>query len=348
MKVLITGYCGYVGPIMVRMFKEAGHSVHGLDVGYFKDCLRPGRNVVSPDNEIHMDLRDITPAPLEGLDVVVHLAALSNDPMGALNPALTFEINHLASINLAKAAKKAGVARFLFASSCSVYGAAGDNLNPLDETAPFNPVSAYAISKVKTEADLQGLADKDFSPVFLRNGTAYGVSPRLRFDLVLNQLMAWARITGNIRVLSDGTPWRPLVHIEDMSRAALAAATAPRDMIHNQAFNIGRMEANYQIRDIAEAVARQIPGSKLEITGETGGDSRSYRVDFGKAIHNLPGFNPVWTLEKGCEELDRWLVEERLSEQSFQSRFFIRLKQLQYLLNEKKVDQDLRFVNDSR
>jgi len=344
MRTMITGHLGYIGPIMVQFFKNAGHWVCGLDTGYFRDCIGRGSAVVAPDREILKDIRDVLPEDLEGIDVVVHLAALSNDPMGALNPALTFDINHAACIRLAGAAKQAGVSRFLFASSCSIYGAAGNSGTPLDETAVFNPVSAYAASKVKTEEDLLKLADDGFSPVFLRNATAFGVSPRLRFDLVLNNLLAWARITGTIRVMSDGTPWRPLVHIEDMSRAALAAAEAPGEVVHAQAFNIGREDGNYQVRDIAEIVARQTPGAKMEITGQNGGDPRSYRVDFGKAQRCLPGFNPQWTLEMGCEELDRWLVDRKLSEQEFQSRFYIRLKQLQHLMSEGIVNADLRYA----
>jgi len=347
MRVLITGHAGYVGPVMVRLFKEAGHFVCGFDTGYFRECVRKSR-APAPDREIVKDVRDVSPSDLKGIEVVVHLAALSNDPMGALNPALTLEINHAASIRLARAAKQAGTSRFIFASSCSIYGAAGDSPRPLDETAPFNPVSAYAVSKVKTEADLLQLADGSFSPVFLRNGTAYGISPRLRFDLVLNNLAGWARTTGTIKVMSDGAPWRPIVHIEDMSRAALAAAEAPRESVHGQAFNIGQADANYRVREIAECVARHVPGARLEITGQTGGDTRSYRVDFSKAKCCLPGFDPQWTLEQGCEELDRWLVEEKLSEQEFQSRSFIRLKQLQYLMSAGLVDETLRFIGRAR
>jgi nucleoside-diphosphate-sugar epimerase len=345
MRVLITGNQGYIGPIMTRLFKEAGHQVVGLDVGYFDECVRPGRPVVPPDRQIVRDMRDVTGADVEGMDAIVHLAALSNDPMGALNPALTHDINHACTVRLARLARTAGVPRFVFASSCSIYGAAGDSAHPLDERAPFNPQSAYAVSKVNCERDLLAMADEAFSPVFLRNGTAYGASPRLRLDLVLNNLVGWARTVGRIRVMSDGTPWRPLVHIEDISRAALAAVEAPRDAVHAEAFNIGRSDANYQVRDIAETVARQVPGAALEITGESGGDPRSYRVSFDKALTRLPGFRPEWTLERGCEEVDRWMVEEELREDEAQSRFFIRLKQLQHLAAAGRVDADLRIVH---
>jgi nucleoside-diphosphate-sugar epimerase len=329
MRVLITGHMGYIGPVMVRMFKQAGHSVAGLDTGFFRDCLT-SQDEVKPDHEIIKDVRQIEARDLAKFECVVHLAALSNDPMGELAPELTLEINYESSVRTAHAAKEAGVGRFIFASSCSLYGAA-DTAIYLPETAPFNPVSAYAVSKVKTEAALRELADESFSPVYLRNATAYGVSPRLRFDLVLNNLMGWAKTSGRIRVSSDGTPWRPLVHIEDISQAALCAAEAPQAAVHNQAFNIGRNDANYRIRDIAEAVALQVPGSELEITGETAGDQRSYRVSFEKAANQLPGFSPKWTLERGCRELDEWFSSRQETVDSFQSRRYIRLKQLKHL-----------------
>ncbi|MGH7058099.1 MAG: NAD-dependent epimerase/dehydratase family protein, partial [Acetobacteraceae bacterium] len=250
-------------------------------------------------------------------------------------------INHRASVRLARLAKAAGIGRFVFSSSCSIYGAAGGE-RALDETAPFTPVSAYAVSKVRTEADLSELADDSFSPVFLRNATAYGVSPRIRFDLVVNNLMGWAQTTGTIRVLSDGTPWRPLVHTEDIARAALAAAMAPRAAVHNQPFNIGRSDANYRVRDIALAVQRAVPGARVEITGETGGDLRSYRVDFTKALTRLPDFAPQWSLERGIDELVRWFRDRKMSDEGFQGRLYIRLKQLQHLRETDRIDETLR------
>lgn len=341
MHVVVTGHLGFIGPAVIRLFKEAGHRVTGIDIGYFRECLPPGTSVPAPDREIRRDMREATIDDIAGADAIVHLAALSNDPMGALDPALTHEINHRATVRLAQLAKEAGVGRFIFSSSCSTYGASGGEAM-LDETAPFNPVSAYAVSKVRTEADLAGLGDESFSPVFLRNATAYGVSPRIRFDLVVNNLMGWAQTTGTIRVLSDGTPWRPLVHIEDIARAALAAANAPRPAIHNEAFNIGRSDANYQVREIAETVQRFVPGSRVEITGETGGDRRSYRVDFSKAQKRLPGFAPQWTLERGCEELVRWFRDEGVGEPGFESRIFIRLKQIEHLRDSGRIDTRLR------
>lgn len=344
MRVLITGHLGYIGPVMIWLLKEHGHTVTGLDIGYFRSCNVAGQTLVPPDTEIVKDVRYVTPEDLIGQDAVIHLAALSNDPMGALNPELTYDINLRASILVAKCARKVGVSRFVFASSCSIYGASTDVTRGLSEKAGFNPLSAYAISKVKTEEALRALADADFSPVYLRNATAYGVSARTRLDLVVNNLMAYAHDCGEIRVLSDGTPWRPLVHIEDISRAALAAITAPRAAIYNEAFNIGRNDANYQVRDIAEAVARAVPHAKLVITGEHGGDPRSYRVDFSKALSQLPGFEPVWTLEAGVEQLNRWFREGGLGGEHFGGRRFIRLKQLRHLIDTGAVDSELHAI----
>jgi nucleoside-diphosphate-sugar epimerase len=344
MHLLVTGNTGFIGPILVRLAKARGHTVTGLDVGYFKDNLGHGQSDVPPDRQIWRDVRDVQIADLAGADAIIHLAGLSNDPMGALNAELTYDINLRSTIRLGELARQAGIGRFVFASSCSIYGAAGGSPAPLDETAPFNPVSAYAVSKVKSEDGLSALADESFSPVFMRNATAYGVSPRTRFDLVLNNLAGWAHSTGAVKVMSDGTPWRPLVHIEDISRAALCAATAKREAVHNQAFNIGRSDANYQVRDIAEAVRDAFPGSVLEITGETGGDSRSYRVCFDKALKGLPGFSPEWTLAKGVDEIARFLREGRLGDAGFDSRLFIRLKQLRHLVDTGVVDSELRVV----
>jgi nucleoside-diphosphate-sugar epimerase len=341
MHLLITGNQGFIGPILVRLAKEAGHNVTGLDIGYFEDCVAGSMPEVKPDRQIVRDIRDVKAADLDGVDAIVHLAGLSNDPMGALNADLTYDINLEATARLGELARDAGVTRFAFASSCSIYGAAG-NEGALDETAPFNPVSAYAVSKVKSEERLAALANENFSPIFLRNATAYGVSPRTRFDLVVNNLSGWAHTAGIIKVMSDGTPWRPLVHIEDISRAALAAVSARREAIHNQAFNIGRNDANYQVRDIAEAVKKAFPDANLEITGETGGDPRSYKVDFTKALTKLPGFEPQWTLEKGVDEIARWLRNNGLQDGSFDTRLFIRLKQLKYAMETGALDVELR------
>jgi nucleoside-diphosphate-sugar epimerase len=324
---------------MIRTFKHSGHFVAGLDTGYFRECITSPIDV-GPDAEIAKDIRNVDADDFRDFDCVVHLAALSNDPMGELAPELTMSINHEASVRTAQLAKVAGVRRFVFASSCSLYGAASTD-DPLSEDASFNPVSAYAVSKVKTELALRELADEKFTPVYMRNATAYGVSPRMRFDLVLNNLMAWAKTSGEIRVTSDGTPWRPLVHIEDISRAALSAAEAAQDAVHNQAFNVGRNDGNYRVADIAGAVARQVPKATIEISGETTGDLRSYRVSFDKAAKRLPGFIPTWTIERGCQELSDWFDSRSESVDSFQSRRCIRLKQLKHLISENRLNDSL-------
>ena len=339
--LLVTGNQGFIGPVLTRMAQARGHRVTGLDIGYFEHCVaRPEADGIA-DIQLMRDIRDVTPADLTGIDAVVHLAGLSNDPMGELNPGLTYDINLEGTLKLAWLAKAAGAARFVFASSCSIYGAAG-GANPLDETAPLEPVSAYAVSKAKSEEGLLALADDDFSPVFMRNATAYGLGSRPRFDLVVNNLSGWAYATGVVRVMSDGTPWRPLTHIEDISLAAICAAEAPRDPVHGQAFNIGRSDANYQVKDIGHAVLAAFPGAKLEITGETGGDPRSYRVDFSKALNGLPGFVPQWTLERGVAEVAGWLKANGLGSEAFDSRMFIRLKQLKHGVDEGVLDAELR------
>ena len=345
MHILITGNLGFIGPAMTAMAKAWGHEVTGLDTGYFADCLAAGRTETPADRQVRRDIRDVTEADLSGIDAVVHLASLSNDPMGALNDQLTYAINRDATIRLGRLAKQAGIERFVFASSCSIYGAAADSTSPLDETAPFNPVSAYAVSKVESERGLAALADERFSPVFMRNATAYGVGPRPRFDLVVNNLAGWAHGTGVIKVMSDGTPWRPLTHIEDISRAALCAAIAPREAVHGRAFNIGRDDANYQVRDIAEAVKRAFPAARLEITGETGGDSRSYKVNFGAALGELPGFKPEWTLERGVEEVAKFLRDGGLGGEAFDSRRFIRLTALRAAMETGALDAELRWAD---
>jgi nucleoside-diphosphate-sugar epimerase len=323
------------------MAQARGHTVTGLDIGYFKDC---GAEVPA-DRQIVRDMRDVTAADLDGIDAVIHLAGLSNDPMGALDEGLTRDINLDATLTLGRLAKQAGVGRFVFASSCSLYGAAGGEA-ALDETAPMGPVSAYAVSKAKSEEGLSVLAGADFSPVFMRNATAYGVGPRPRFDLVVNNLAGWAYATGVLKVLSDGTPWRPLVHIEDIALAALCAVEAPREAVHSQAFNVGRSDANYRVKDIAAAVQQAFPQAALNITGGSGGDPRSYRVNFDKALNHLPGFTPRWTLEAGVDEVARWLRDGGLDGAAFDSRRFVRLAQLQHLRAEGVLDDQLRRVRD--
>jgi nucleoside-diphosphate-sugar epimerase len=299
MRVLVTGHKGYIGTVMVPMLLAAGHDVVGLDSDLFEQCtFCPG---IQPTPELRVDLRDVQPTSLEGFDAIIHLAALSNDPLGDLNPDITYDINHAASVRLALLAKAAGVPRFLYSSSCSSYGEAGDAL--VDETAALRPITAYAISKVLVEQDVAKLGDATFSPTFLRNATAYGVSPRLRFDLVLNNLVAWAFAEGRVHIKSDGTPWRPIVHIEDIARAFLAVLAAPREVVHNQALNVGQTEENYRIRELAEIVREVIPGSTIDYAKDGGPDPRCYRVNFSKIARLLPEFKPQWNARRGAEEL---------------------------------------------
>jgi nucleoside-diphosphate-sugar epimerase len=296
MRILLTGHKGYIGTVMVPMLLGAGHEVVGLDTDFFQQCtFRPGIHDIP---EMRLDLRDARAKDLMGFDAIAHLGALSNDPLSDLNPDITYDINHAASVRLAELAKDAGVARFLYSSSCSSYGQSGDNL--VDETAELKPITAYAISKVRVEHDVAKLADDRFSPTFLRNATAYGVSPRLRFDLVLNNLVAWAYAQGRVHIKSDGTPWRPIVHIEDISRAFLAVLAAPRDVVHNQALNVGQTEENYRISELADIVQDVVPGSRIEYAKDGGPDPRCYRVDFGKIRRLLPDFKPQWNARLGA------------------------------------------------
>jgi nucleoside-diphosphate-sugar epimerase len=342
-RLLVTGNQGFIGPVLTGMAQSRGHHVTGLDVGYFEDCVANPAQDARPARQIRRDVREVTAADLDGTQAIIHLAGLSNDPMGELNPRLTHDINVGGTLRLAALAKAAGVARFVFASSCSIYGAAGGGAE-LDETAALDPVSAYAASKADAEAGLAALADNAFAPVFMRNATAFGLGARPRFDLVVNNLAGWAHTTGTVRVMSDGTPWRPLAHIEDIALAALCAVEAPADAVQARAFNIGRADANYQVSQIAAAVRDAFPGARLEITGDTGGDPRSYRVDFGRALRELPGFAPRWTLELGVEEVARWLRDNGLKDAAFDSRLFIRLKQLRHEMDQGRLDADLRWV----
>ena len=339
MRVLITGHEGYIGTVLGPLFAGAGHDVVGLDTGLFDQCTfgRPPKEFPT----ICKDIRDVTPDDLGGFDAVIHLAGLSNDPLGNLNPDLTYEINHRASVHLAECAKQAGVTRFLFSSSCSTYGAAGDRI--LDESAEFNPVTPYGASKVFVERDVSKIADDDFSPTFLRNATAYGVSPRLRFDLVLNNLVAWAFTTRRVYIKSDGTPWRPIVHIEDISRAFLAALEAPRELVHNQAFNVGRTEENYQIRDLAEIVKETVPGCQIEYAADAGPDKRCYRADFSRIARTLSNFHPQWDARKGALELYQAYQKVGLQLEDFEGPRFKRIDHIQGLLRSGRLDASLRW-----
>ncbi|UCD75419.1 MAG: SDR family oxidoreductase [Phycisphaerales bacterium] len=342
MRVLVTGHHGYIGTLMTRMLHDAGHVAVGLDTNYFADCtiLDPG----PPDESIVRDVRDLAPADLDGFDAVIHLAALSNDPLGDLNPDWTFDINLDASLRLARLAKAAGVERFLFSSSCSVYGAAAPG-EECDEQAPLEPLTPYAVSKVRTEEGLAELADRTFSPVALRNATAYGVSPRFRADVVLNNLVCWAWTTGRVRILSDGSPWRPLVHVEDICRAFLAALAAPRPAIHNQAFNVGRAGENYRVRDLAEIVRQVVPGCEVECGEQAAPDARDYRVDFNKIRRELPGFAPTWDVRLGAEEVYRAIAAADLTESDFRGGRCTRLARLRELLEAGLLDETLRWTD---
>jgi nucleoside-diphosphate-sugar epimerase len=323
------------------MLSKAGHELTGWDSNLFERCTFGDgiQNIPS----IRNDIRDATAADLDGFDAVLHLAGLSNDPLGDLDPDLTYEINHLASVRLAELAKQAGVKRFIFSSSCSNYGAGGDDL--LDESSAFNPVTPYGISKVRVEQDVAKLASDTFSPTFLRNATAYGVSPRLRFDLVLNNLVAWAYAGGKVFIKSDGTPWRPIVHIEDISRAFVAVLEAPVDAIHNEAFNVGRSEDNYRIRELAEIVRDTVPGTEIEYAPDAGPDKRCYRVDCSKIQRILPSFQPVWNARLGAEELYTTYKKIGLEVDDFEGAKYKRIAHIRHLLAEGNLDKSLRWIS---
>ncbi|MEU9150511.1 SDR family oxidoreductase [Streptomyces sp. NPDC048417] len=342
MRVLLTGHQGYLGTVMAPVLKAAGHEVVGLDAGLFADCVL-GPQPADPPGE-RVDLRDVTADHVAGVDAVIHLAALSNDPLGSLAPELTYDINHHASVRLARLARDAGVRRFLYASTCSVYGASGDPdlSNLVAEDAPLRPVTPYAESKVRVEDDLHALADGDFTPVFMRNATAFGYSPRLRADIVLNNLVGHALLSGEVLVLSDGTPWRPLVHAADIARAFTAALTAPREAVHDRAFNIGSEINNVTVAEIAEQVAEAVSGAKVVITGENGADPRSYRVDFSRFRAAIPGFDCEWTVKQGALELADAYRNFGLTREDFEQRF-TRLAVLRAATDAGTVDDTLRW-----
>jgi nucleoside-diphosphate-sugar epimerase len=332
MKVFVTGHKGYIGVHLVDLLKHAGHSVTGCDLGIFDGCA--WEKTVPADRELRKDVRDITLQDVSGHDCVMHLAAISNDPMGEVDAAATYAINRDASIRIAQLAKKAGVPRYLFAASCSVYGA-GEKLD-LDESDALNPLTAYAKSKIETEKAVSGLADRDFTPAFLRNATAYGHSPMLRIDLVVNNLLACAVATGEIRIMSDGSPWRPLIHCRDIAGAFIAFMNAPKESIHNKAINVGGNDANYQVKDIGDKVKELIPSAKITYTGEVGADPRNYRVKFNLLNRLLPNFKLQYNLATGMEELHRKLVEHRFSNKDWTGDQFVRLRILKGRLDRLK------------
>lgn len=324
MKVLVTGHRGYIGSHLVELLKAAGHEVVGCDIGYFDGC--EWEPLVAADRELRMDYRDLAARDLDGVGCVMHLAAISNDPMGELDAALTYGTNRDGTIALARLAKSAGVPRYLFSGSCSVYGM-GERLD-LDETAAFNPVSAYARSKVESEQALGGMADAGFCPVYLRNATAYGHSRNLRIDLVANNLLACAVARGDVRIQSDGSPWRPLIHCRDIARAFVAFLDAPREKVFNQAFNIGANRENFQVRDVAAAVQELVPAAAVVFTGEVGADPRNYRVNFDKLYAALPDFALEYNLRSGLEELFRKFKAHGFTRADFEGDRYIRLRVL--------------------
>lgn len=329
MKVLVTGHNGYIGAHLVPLLKAAGHFVIGNDINLFGGC--EWETLTKPDIELIKDLRELTENDLKGVDCVMHLAAISNDPMGDLNPQITYDINRDGSIRLAELSKKAGVSRFLFSSSCSIYGKSDKPY--MVETDPTVPLTAYAISKIETEKAVSAMADENFSPAFLRNSTAYGHSAMLRIDLVVNNLLACAIARGDIRIMSDGSPWRPLIHCKDIARAFVAFLEAPKETIHNQIVNIGANEENFQVKDVGDLVNKLVPNASIVYTGEVGSDSRDYKVNFDYLGKLLPTFKLEYTLEKGMEELYQKYKEHHFSQDDFEGEQFVRLRTLKKRLS---------------
>ena len=336
MRILVTGTEGYLGSLLPPLLIERGHEVIGVDTGYYKvGWLYNGTEITA--KTLNKDIRHITPEDLQGVDAIVHMAELSNDPTGQLAPHITYEINHKGSVRLAKLAKEAGVRRFVYMSSCSVYGVATEG--DVTEESPVNPQTAYAECKTLVERDVKPLADDDFSPTFMRNATAFGASPRMRFDIVLNNLSGLAWTTKEIKMTSDGTPWRPLVHALDICKAIVCTVEAPRDIVHNQVFNVGDTANNYRVKEVAEIIAQVFPGCQLSF-GTQGADNRSYRVSFEKINTVLPGFKCDWNAQRGAQQLHDLFSQIDMNEEVFLSRGFTRLKQLEYLIRTQQIDKD--------